>query len=1128
MLSNQEENYILTHFSVQNSIPGQSVQCIFEDSKGILWLGIESVGLSKYNGKNHVIYSNNPNDSSSLSNNYPTKILEDDLGFIWVATANGVNRFNRETEEFRQFFHSSSNNSINNNVVGTLHKDKYGNIWMSTANGVNIYNPHQDEFCRLFYNKDEDNSANVNYVHSIYIKDEKNIWIGTSINGLFELDGDIYDELATAWQNVSIDFLTEHIDRLEKEKTVYKDKRAGDIRSITSLNDTLWLAAQTGIFYFLKQENKFVKIEYDKPEDDVLNNATFYSLLIDSQNTLWGSSTDNGIVTIDLNEYPYQPKVISAKYEAINNLRTNTIREIIESKSGLIWITTKFGGVFYFDRRQGTFPALRASNSINKGLYDSFVTTIVEDDESNIWFGTKNGGITKFDTKEHTFSYILKGKTKDSLPTNRVEYMIIDKDKSFWIGTDAGLVKKEYNKSEFKHFPVFHVRFIFNISDEYVWLGTGNGLFRFSKITEELSPISTKHTDFFDKENNIGITNIIEDGDGVYWIATNTSGLFKYNAKEDKLINYLYDPNNHKSLSGNQVRAMLIDNKNNFWIGTKSAGLCLYDRENEEFILKSNPSVLPSNTVYHIIDDDDGLLWLGTHEGISSYNPETEQFINYSTIHGLQSSIFEINAHLKTHDGKLFMGGNQGVNFFDPQKINLKQTVSNMIISNFNVHNEPIAIDITEKKHFKLESKNNYLSFEFALLDYSKPEENKYKYILEPFDQEWIESGTRNFASYTNLPPGEYTFKADASKSFDSNKTEPIELNFTIKTPLWMEKWFILLSTILVVTTVFIIYRLKTIAAHKRESELKTIVQKRTQDLYAAYQKLSNFNKEVEVQNKSLLKQRDQIAKQNVELEMHRTQLQSMVLARTKDLENEKIKAQESDRLKSAFLANMSHEIRTPLNAIMGFLDLMQTDGFDDNEKMAMNTIIQQNSNDLLQLINDIIDISIIEANQLIINKIKVNMNLFIKDLVNTYCTTKNQINNGVELITEFPDNSDDLIISTDPGRLKQIFLNLINNAIKFTEKGYIKYGYSISNKGDKLECFVEDTGTGISEENQKLLFKRFHKIEPSSDKVHRGTGLGLSISKHLCELLGGSIHVDSKLGKGSRFYFYIPLKIKS
>ncbi|MCA1745997.1 MAG: hypothetical protein LC643_09930, partial [Bacteroidales bacterium] len=287
-------------------------------------------------------------------------------------------------------------------------------------------------------------------------------------------------------------------------------------------------------------------------------------------------------------------------------------------------------------------------------------------------------------------------------------------------------------------------------------------------------------------------------------------------------------------------------------------------------------------------------------------------------------------------------------------------------------------------------------------------------------------------------------------------------------------------------------------------------------------------NEQIEKHNTALRQQRDRISRQNLELKIHRQNLELMVADRTRDLEEAKQRAEESDHLKSAFLANMSHEIRTPLNAIMGFIDLLETDEFNMEERKRMNGIIQSNSNTLLQLINDIIDISIIEANQVVIRKQPVNFHAFLDDLELHYKSNKDAKDKGIPIVKSLPDHSEGLIIETDQGRVKQIYSNLINNAIKFTDKGSITFGFKYSEDQTKIICFVKDTGIGISEENRQKLFQRFHKIEPMSSRVHRGTGLGLSISKNLCELLGGTIWVESQPDKGSTFIFTLPLTSKN
>ena len=208
----------------------------------------------------------------------------------------------------------------------------------------------------------------------------------------------------------------------------------------------------------------------------------------------------------------------------------------------------------------------------------------------------------------------------------------------------------------------------------------------------------------------------------------------------------------------------------------------------------------------------------------------------------------------------------------------------------------------------------------------------------------------------------------------------------------------------------------------------------------------------------------------------------------------------------------------------MGFIDILEADEHSPEEREKISYIIQTNSDSLLQLINDIIDISIIEANQLVIRKSIVNFHNFLEEIALHYRTNKDIKKKSLEIIKSIPDENEELLIFTDQGRVRQIYNNLINNAIKFTDKGYVKFGYHFSADKTHIICFVEDTGIGISEENMQKLFQRFHKIEPVSTKVHRGTGLGLSISKNLAELLGGEIWLSSKVGKGTTFFFTLPL----
>lgn len=1110
----------ITHFSANNKLPGESIQCIFQDRYGILWMGIESAGLTKYDGKTHTQYRNSPNDTSSISTNYPVSIIEDDLGYIWVATTDGLNKLNRFTGKFQRFRKEPDNNfSLSSNIINKLIIDKLGFIWIATSNGITILNPSKDEFIRLFNNPDPQTPAADNEIYALHMDRDGNIWIGSALQGLYMINQDTYLPVLKRWDKEPSENLEIPTKEVRKWDTELKRINLQTIRTITSANtDTIWIGSQTGLFRYLKKNNTFEHFRFTTPEHNHLNTCTYLTLYIDSTNYLWAGSSNDGLVAINLNNN--QVNYLNEDEYATNQLKSNAIRDIVQTHCGLIWIATKFGGLHYFDSRKQTFPLIKKSTEPDFGLSDDFVLSVAEDVDGFIWTGTKGGGLNRYNPETKTFKWYRKGSKAGNIQSNRIECMQTDSNHTLWIGSEDGLISKKRNSETFTVHVKVHVRNIYISEDRYIWIGTTNGLFRYNIEYAQLDPLPTRHKDFFDKENNIGITRVFEDSKGILWIATNANGLFEYHKNSDKLINHTHNIEVPYSISGNQVRAVYEDSKNRLWIGTKSDGLNLYDYASGHFIQVSTPKTLPSNTIYHILEDNSGYLWLGTHNGISRFNPEDEKFVLFSTHHGLQGLIFEINAHCKTKNGLLLMGGSQGLNIFNPDEINFQTYKAPLIISRFSVFNATKAIDIARSTEFVLDTRSNYLSFEIALLDYANPDENKYAYMLQPIDSDWIYAGTRNFTSYTNLAPGRYTFKAKGANSDDVWITDGLELSITIPAPFWKKPWFVPLIIVFIISLLLTIYYLRIIASRRREAILKSEVQQRTMDLSNAYRKLEKFNRQIEKHNKTLRLQKDRISRQNLELTIHRQNLELMVIDRTRDLEEAKLKAEESDRLKSAFLANMSHEIRTPLNAIMGFIDLLEADEFDDEERKRINSIIQSNSNALLQLINDIIDISMIEANQLVIKNQNVDFHKFLNEIHTYYLTSSELKDKAVTCKLCIPDTTTSLTIITDPNRVKQVFTNLINNAIKFTEKGHIAFGYKFNASMNQIICFVEDTGTGIAEEHISLLFERFRKIEPSHLKVYRGTGLGLSISKNLCELMGGDIWVESTPGQGSTFYF--------
>lgn len=1116
----------LVHFSGSHKIPGESIQCIFQDKTGIFWLGSESLGLTRFDGKNHVLYTHDPLDTTTISSGFPVQIVEDNQGKIWVATINGLNKFNRFTEKFTRYhFSETDTNSLSNDIINDMMIDTYGFIWIATTNGITLLNPEREEFVRLIHNSNYGQPSVNHSFNALHFDADKNLWAGSTLHGLYRITHSDYGPFLQQWKNSPLKKITSVNLPTTNWRSQLIKINLQDILSITSSSpDSIWLGSQAGLYLFDPSREKVHKKIFNNPNHSYLNNNSFHSLMIDPENNLWAGTSNNGLLVMNLNQGSYQ--MLTADNYAANNLKSNAIREIKTLSNGIIWIATKFAGLHYYDHRQQTFPLILKANHETPGLNDDFVLSVTEDNQQNLWIGTKTGGLNLYNRQTQKFSYFTADDRPGSIHSNRVEDIIIDRQGTLWLATQAGLESMNSQNSRFSLHTSMHVRNLFHDNKGFIWLGTSNGLYRFSCHEKRLSPLKTQHKNFFDAENNISITNVYRDSQDVLWIATTNNGLFEYHFDSDSLINHLNNIDNIHSISGNLVRAIFEDHKKRLWIGTKSTGLNLYDRKTKSFRQIKDARELASATIYNILEDHKGNLWMGTHNGILEYNPDNGDFNHYTTTHGLQSLIFEINAATQTADGYFLMGGNHGVNMFKPENIVYKPVKAPLILSEIRDLNQTLARDISTSESIVIKKNSNYLSFEFALLDYTKPDENKYAYKLSPFDEDWVESGTRNFATYTNLPPGNYIFSVKGSDSMGVwNGETPLAVEIIIPAPVWKQWWFLPLIILIIIATLLLINNFRLVNIRKREAILMVEVKERTRDLREAYDKLEESKQQIESHNQELQTQSLQISRQNKELEKHRHHLEKMVAERTRDLEKAKLKAEESDRLKSAFLANMSHEIRTPLNAIMGFIDLLKADQIEEDQKDYINDLIQSNSNALLQLINDIIDISMIEANQMVIKKRNIQFDDFLQDIKKQYLSNKELSAGKVDLVLSLPENRLQNPLLTAPERVNQIFTNLINNAIKFTDKGSISFGYIPDYTNNHITCFVKDTGCGIAKEHQSLLFERFRKIDTDQSRVYRGTGLGLSISKNLCELLGGKIWLESEHGKGTTFYFTLPYK---
>jgi signal transduction histidine kinase/ligand-binding sensor domain-containing protein len=1082
MASGQRLPLRFENISTNAGLSQSNVMCIFQDSRGFMWFGTRD-GLNKYDGYKFTVYKNDLSNENTLSHNTIQAIEEDADGNIWIGTwGGGVNKFDWKKDKFYRYnYTKTSPNGLGDHRVNRIYRDRNGNLWVGTeGRGMSIYDKKGDRFIPFVHDESNPNSLANNIVRDIVEDRDGNLWLATG-GGLDKFTPSTKTFIhfshnpAVPGSLVGNDLAKLHIDRhfrlwigtrsegLDRMDPAtgnfihYKKGGAGELQSngIKALAEDdagrFWVGTENGGLSIFNEANENFET-YLKDEVDFagLNSNSIWSLLCDSKGNMWVGTFSGGInlYSRDASKFTHY-RHTSMPF----SLSHNNVLSIFEDSDNDLWVGTDGGGINLFDRSTGTFTRYMNNQADTNSLSGDYVLDLYEDHEKNLWIGTWADGVTVFNKRTKKFKrFKFNPNNPKGISSPNVWTIFEDSDKNIWLGTySAGVSRYDRASGEFVHYQ---------------------------HDANDPTSLST---------NTINV--IFEDSRRNLWVGTNGTGLDMFDRKTQRFSHYPASGNKN-GLTNNDVFCMAEDNAGNLWVGT-SMGLNKMER-NGKFTAFYTRDGLPSNTILGILVDKKGLLWISTFNGLSKFNPATKTFTNFNTNDGLQSREFKMNSCFLSRSGKMYFGGVNGFNEFSPESLREKKYDPPLVFTDFLVFNKQVPIgddehsilkeSISNTKEITLSHDQSVITFEFASLNYAVEEKKQYAYFLEGFDVEWNNVGTKHSATYTNLNPGEYTFKVRKLNNEGQWSLAVASIHLTITPPYWLTWWFRIAVVVLVLAIVLLVYRLRVRAIKAQGVRLQTLVNEKTGQLQRLTQEEHNARREAE--------------KARLEAEMANQSLER----KNKELEQ------------FAYVA--SHDMQEPLRTTSSYVGLLQKQysGRLDERADKYLTYIVQSSDRMKVLIKDLLDFSRIGVKS---KTESVDCNSIIVDLRQDLEIAIQE--SGAQIKScRLP------IVTGYPTELKQLFQNLVVNAIKFRKPEQTPViNICAKQKQGSWHFSISDNGIGIDSKHSEKIFIIFQRLH--SRNVYEGSGIGLAHCKKIVELHGGKIWVESELSKGSTFHFTIP-----
>jgi signal transduction histidine kinase/ligand-binding sensor domain-containing protein/DNA-binding response OmpR family regulator len=1032
-----------------------------------------------------------------LSDNHVWAIHQDRYGFMWFGTEGGLNRYDGQTVKV---YGSNLDDSASLDIswVKDICEDAQGNLWVAAV-GLHKYNREKDNFQRYGLTP-----RRVVIQRLLYDESENALWVGTT-NGLYRFD-------LTSRTFEPIDLGT--------------DSRDFQVRSIVddhTGNLLLATNARSVLFIFNKRTRKTTRL--------LRQFGGGRSVLPDDNGIIW-IGTSNGLVKYDA--VRDVAALLGEREKGLPNL-AYAVQTMAYDSVGRFWIGTRGHGLNLFEREHNRFVPIQFS-PYGPLTNELSILSLYVDRSGNVWVGTNNG-VEKLSRWTKPFRhYVHNNLTTNSVVQGEVRCIAEDAVDNLWVVTQNGALSRlDQTRSHFRDYTELferegRVRIVYETRDRTFWAGGMNGLFTWDPVTRNIKRhrlvkdgrpadnVLALHEDShgslwigtfagvcrYDRAagqyrwyEGLRVWKIHEDRTGSIWIsASDSSGYVfcEYDRTRDRFIRRLQDVSPR---IGRRVNCLHRDSDDRLWLGM-GKGLAVFHPEGDSATLVFDKD-RGGHTVFGILEDDSRNLWMSTSVGLATYNPQTNTIRSYP-FPGLSLEALQTGFH-RTKIGEFVFGLGNGFVIFHPDSIHDNPTIPPIVITDFKLFDEAVSIgadsplkkNILTTDHIDLTYDQNTLTFEFAALDFTSPSENQYAYKLEGFDNDWVDAGTRNSAHYTNVPPGEYVFMVKGSNNDGVWNEQGASLAIIITPPWWKTTWAFIGYGIFILSSLYAIRR----------------------------------------------------------YEMNRLALRNQV-----KLDEVRLKErEEADRVKSRFFANISHEFRTPLTLIKGPIEGMLADEREE-KKLQQLGMMRRNADRLLRLINQLLDLSKLEAGAMSIRASRGNIVSFVKGIASSFESSAGM--RGIKVTTE--SDAEEIEAYFDRDKLEKILTNLLSNALKFTPDGgsvtvrchserseesaiqkrdssVAACPPSLSNWGRRalpqndrysrgfVSITISDTGIGIPADELPRVFDRFYQVDQSQTREYEGSGIGLALTKELVELHHGTISVRSEVGKGTEFTVSLPLR---